>query len=102
MQQGQSAGIEIGTAGISSPGDFVESGWPEDVAKQLDDIFAQDLDEVKWTDNLHQGYVRVVVTPTEAKTDFVVVDTVLSTDYKSQIVHSETIERRDDKIGFKS
>lgn len=99
-KSGKSMGIEIGTAGISSPGDFVESGWPTDVAEKLDRIFEEELDEVKWTDNLHQGYVRVVLTKTQAVSDFVIVDTVLSTDYKSEVVHSEIVERRQDSIAF--
>ncbi len=89
--EGNSTGIELGTAGISSPGDFVESGWPDDIAKKLDRIFEQELDEVKWTDNLHQGYVRVVFTPQTAKADFVAVDNVLTTEYLVSTIHSETI-----------
>ncbi len=99
-EDGNAMGIEIGTAGISSPGDFVESGWPDDVAEKLDRIFEKELDEVKWTDNLHQGYVRVVLTKTQAVSDFVTVDTVLSTDYKTKIVHSETVQRHSDSIAF--
>ncbi|MFC7291449.1 alkaline phosphatase D family protein [Hirschia litorea] len=97
---GNPAGIELGTAGISSPGDFVESGWPNDVAEKLDRIFEQELDEVKWTDNLHQGYVRVVFTPQSANADFVAVDNVLTTEYRVSTIHSEKIVHDGKSIKF--
>jgi alkaline phosphatase D len=57
--QGRPAGVEIGTAGVTSPGDFVESGFGVATAGRLDRAFADHNPEVLWTDNLHQGYVRL-------------------------------------------
>jgi alkaline phosphatase D len=57
--QGRSAGVEIGTAGVTSPGDFVESGFGPETAARLDKAFADHNPEVLWTDGLHQGYVRI-------------------------------------------
>ncbi len=76
-------GVEIGTAGITSPGDFVETGWPLDVAEKLDRAFEQGLPEVIWTDNLHQGYVRVVLGREAADVTYRAVDTVLTEDYRA-------------------
>ena len=88
---GMPMGLELGTAGISSPGDFVESGWDAASAQRLDQLFAEQLEEVVWTDNMHQGYVRVELDRERAAATFVAVDTVLSPDYK-------TIELRQVKI----
>ena len=92
--QGAPMGVELGTAGVSSPGDFVESGFGRDVAEALDRAFETAVDEVVWTDNLHQGYVRVVLTPETADATFVAVDTVLSSDYRTMVLREETIIRR--------
>jgi alkaline phosphatase D len=78
--QGRSMGVELGTAGISSPGDFIESGFDPETAAKLDRAL-ETLDEVVWTDNFHQGYVRVVLGRDGGAADFVVVDSVLTPDY---------------------
>ena len=80
--EGKPVGVELGTAGITSPGDFVESGWDIETAKRLDQMFADQLDEVEWTDNMHQGYVRVVINRSEMIASFVAVDTVLQQQYR--------------------
>ncbi len=90
---GRPMGLELGTAGISSPGDFVESGWDEATARALDKAFAEGLDEVLWTDNFHQGYVRVTLTPTEGQADFVAVDTVLLPEYRTSVIKSAVFKR---------
>jgi alkaline phosphatase D len=61
--QGRATGVEIGTAGVTSPGDFVESGFGPKTAARLDKAFADHNPEVLWTDGLHQGYVRLELTP---------------------------------------
>lgn len=80
---GRPAGVELGTAGISSPGDFVESGFDRHTARRLDAAFAEHNAEVVWTDNLHQGYVRLVLNRAGGQADFVAVDTVLSRRYRT-------------------
>jgi alkaline phosphatase D len=62
--QGRPAGVEIGTAGVTSPGDFVESGFGVATAGKLDQAFADHNPEVLWTDDLHQGYVRLELSRT--------------------------------------
>lgn len=89
--EGQPVGVELGTAGISSPGDFVESGWDDEAARSLDQLFADHLDEVEWTDNMHQGYVRVELTPEVMTGTFIGVDTVLQPTY-------ETLTRKEVRV----
>ena len=97
---GKPMGLELGTAGISSPGDFVESGWDEETAQQLDRLFAQELEEVVWTDNMHQGYVRVELERAEATATFVAVDTVLSQDYQTLELHKRKIVHTGNTIDY--
>ncbi len=100
-EDGKAMGVEIGTAGVTSPGDFVESGWPDDVAEKLDRVFEQELDEVRWTDNMHQGYVRVVYRRDTATVDYVAMDTVLAPDYRAKTIRTEHIVRVGNSIGYK-
>ena len=97
---GQPMGLEIGTAGVSSPGDFVETGWSPEISEELDRTFERELEEVRWTDNLHQGYVRVVLGRDRAKVDYLAVETVLLEDSRVRVIRSETVERGSSLISF--
>ena len=83
---GRSTGIELGTAGITSPGDFIGSGFDPVTAVKLDRALEEHNPEVVWTDNLHQGYVRLVLGRNGGQADFVAVDTVLSRRYRARSV----------------
>lgn len=83
---GRSTGIELGTAGITSPGDFIGSGFDPVTAAKLDRALEEHNPEVVWTDNLHQGYVRLVLGRNGGQADFVAVDTVLSRRYRARSV----------------
>jgi len=98
--QGRPAGLELGTAGITSPGDFVESGFGAELARALDRAFAKHVPEVEWTDNMHQGYVRLELERERAEVTVVAVDTVRSRDFRPFILNRFTIERRSDSISF--
>jgi alkaline phosphatase D len=93
-------GLELGTAGITSPGDFVESGWDQETATRLDRLFEQELPEVVWTDNLHQGYVRVTLTHNGARADFVAVDTVLVPEFRAFVLRSTGIARQGETLVY--
>lgn len=97
---GRSAGIELGTAGVTSPGDFVESGFDLATAAALDRAFEDHNEEVVWTDNLHQGYVLLELTRTQGVASFVAVDTVLSRQYGASILHRMRIVRAGAGIAF--
>jgi len=68
--QGRAVGVELGTAGVTSPGDFIESGFDRATAARLDGAFADHNPEVLWTDSLHQGYVRVELGQSEGRAVF--------------------------------
>ena len=90
---GRPMGVELGTAGVSSPGDFLESGFDPATARKLDRVFAEHNTEVRWTDNFHQGYVRVALGRETARADFVAVRTLLIADDRAAPIRSETIRR---------
>jgi alkaline phosphatase D len=90
---GQNMGIELGTAGVTSPGDFIESGFDAQTAKALDKAFAEHIPEVAWTDNMHQGYVRVVLRMDMAEASFVAVSTVLKPVYEARSIKNFTIRK---------
>ena len=93
-ENGKPIGVEIGTAGISSPGDFVETGWTGDGPARLNALFAEALPEVNWTEDRYQGYVRVEFTQTDAQVDFVAVDTCLSRDYRVSRLRRTVIRKQ--------
>jgi alkaline phosphatase D len=97
---GRPAGIELGTAGISSPGDFIARGFSPAEAARIDRTLGEKIDEIVWTDNLHQGYVRVVLTKDRGKADFIAVSTVLSRDYFTKIVQRAPFVRKDGVVVY--
>ena len=96
--KGNSMGIELGTAGITSPGDFLESGFEPKRAMQLDKAFADMIDEVLWTDNFHQGYVRLDLRPDAAQANFIGMSTVTSQHYKPLSLRRYAIARQDGEV----
>ncbi|WP_298913820.1 alkaline phosphatase D family protein [uncultured Algimonas sp.] len=88
---GTPMGVELGTAGVSSPGDFVESGYGEALSAALDRHFETALPEVVWTDNFHQGYVRVVLTRETGRADFVASGDVLAPSRRSTVIRTTTL-----------
>lgn len=97
---GRPAGLELGTAGISSPGDFMASGFGPEISPKLDAAFAEHVPEVDWTDNMHQGYVRLELTREAGQASFIAVDTVLSPVYRTHVIKRAKIERRDGSVVF--
>jgi alkaline phosphatase D len=97
---GRPAGIEVGTAGITSPGDFVESGFGDALSRKLDQAFVDHIPEVVWTDNMHQGYVRLDLRRDRGEASFIAVDTVRSRAFRSMIVNRFPILRHPQGIEF--
>ncbi|MCZ8295367.1 MAG: alkaline phosphatase D family protein [Rhodobacteraceae bacterium] len=92
---GQPMGLELGTSGITSPGDFIESGFDPATAAKLDAAFAEHNPEVVWTDNLHQGYVRVELTRNEGRASFIAMSNIRSQRYTTRPVSEWRMVRGD-------
>ncbi len=95
---GQRMGVELGTAGITSPGDFENYG-PKGAAA-FDRLVAEHNHEVTWTDCTRRGFVKLVLTADSAKADYIVVDNVKTRQYGSYILHSVNIIRQGSSLGF--
>jgi alkaline phosphatase D len=93
-------GVEIGTAGVSSPGDFIEQGFDPDIAARIDQIFAEEIEEVRWTDNLHQGYVKLRLSQEEIQTSYVAVSSVVEPVYEVFSIREERITKKGSSVGF--
>lgn len=94
-------GIELGTAGITSPGDFVASGFGPAVAERLDRAFEAHNPEIRWTDNLHQGYVRVVLGRAEGRADFVAMSSLEGAVYEPRLLRTERFARSGSGIDYR-
>jgi alkaline phosphatase D len=88
---GETMGLELGTTGVTSPGDFLEFGARG--ARLLDESIIASNPEVRWTDGLHNGYLRLTLTPESAQADFQAVDSVLERRYMMQTIRSEKLLR---------
>lgn len=92
---GQSMGIELGTAGVTSPGTgeyFGETG--EDYSRRL---VAKNPDIVYHNLKLH-GYIDLKLGQTDGQANFIGVDTVLSPDYSASIVKTIFLSRSKDSV----
>jgi alkaline phosphatase D len=98
--KGESMGIELGTAGITSPGDFVDSGFDESTAGLLDKVFMTNIPDVDWTDNLHQGYVQVVLHAESAIATFFGVTTLERRDPRTTVLNVVRISRDSDRLAL--
>ena len=96
--EGRSMGLELGTSGISSPGDFERFG-PEG-SRQMDRLLAEHNREVVWTDNSHRGYVRIVLNHSDGRADYVAVSNVLSRNYDKQIVKRLPLKQQRGSLKF--
>ena len=97
---GQPMGVEIGTAGVSSPGDFIGQGFDAETASRLDRMLAEHNPEVRWTDNLHQGYVLVTLMAEKATVDYFAVTTVLSERFSVENIRQETVIPDNGSLAF--
>lgn len=95
---GKPMGVELGTTGITSPGDFEEFGT--EIAKKMDTLLAEQNTEIQWTDGLNRGYTRVVFTPKQVTVDFVSVSTILSPSYSTRILRTAHLHKNTQGIGI--
>ncbi|MEM7641022.1 MAG: alkaline phosphatase D family protein [Pseudomonadota bacterium] len=93
-------GVELGTAGISSPSEYVDTGLDPQVGRRLDAIYTDHMPELHWTDGLHNGYVRVVLGRDEAVAAVIAVSTVMSTDYETTTLFQERIAKSEGTLAF--
>ena len=81
---GQHVGVEFATASISSPG--FERTLPLISSVVLQDAFPEMVPDLRYAECSHRGYVVLTLTPGEARSEWVQVDTVLSRSYEARTV----------------
>ena len=94
----QAMGVELGTTGITSPGDF-ESYGPQG-ATAFDRLVYEHNREVVWTDCRHRGFIKLVLTQESAKAEYIVVDNVQSEQYRSSVLRRMKIIKRNGSLSF--
>ncbi|MFC3121826.1 alkaline phosphatase D family protein [Agaribacter flavus] len=94
----QKMGIEIGTAGVTSPGDFERMG--ANGAKMFDQLLSEHNDEVLWTSCQHRGYVKLSLNHSKAKVEYLAVSTVMSSDYETSVVRTFDILKENNSLRF--
>jgi alkaline phosphatase D len=93
---GRKMGYEIGTAGITSPGDFERFGAEASV--RLDQLIVEHNPEVLWTDNRHRGFVTLELNREAADLRYLSVSSVSTEDYQIAELKRETIRRSDTEL----
>jgi alkaline phosphatase D len=83
---GRAMGVELGTSGVTSPGDFLALG--EEGAAEIDDLLASSSEEVKWTDGRHNGYIRLKLGREGGRADYISISNVRSRDYRVELLRS--------------
>ena len=94
----QPMGVELGTTGITSPGDFENYG-PEGAAA-FDRLVSEHNREVVWTDCTQRGFVKLILTPESARAEYIAVNNVHSEQYRSSVLRKMDIVKRGNSLAF--
>ncbi|HRC36985.1 MAG TPA: alkaline phosphatase D family protein, partial [Rubrivivax sp.] len=82
---GVKVGEEFATSSVSSPG---LEGYLALPSAQVKGIFEGVVDDLKWLDPAQRGWLKMTFTATEAKGEWVFVDTIASTDFRASVGHT--------------
>jgi alkaline phosphatase D len=82
---GVKVGEEFATSSVSSPGLEAYLTLP---SEQVKGIFESVVDDLNWVDPARRGWLKMSFTATEAKGEWVFVDTIASTDFQASIGHT--------------
>ncbi len=91
---GVAMGVELGTAGITSPSLFDLLQFRPELTTKLDALYAAANPDVAWTNSAHRGYVRVRLTRKDATADFVAVETGSPGVYTTSTLRTDRIVHR--------
>ncbi|MEE4302249.1 MAG: alkaline phosphatase D family protein [Pseudomonadales bacterium] len=97
---GRPVGVELGTTGISSPGDFADFGTA--LGARIDAAIAAHNPEVHWTDAGPRGWLRVTLTSEEAVADFMIVSDTSTRRYESGRLRRVHLRRRDGRLDIEA
>ena len=83
---GGRVGVEFATASVSSPG--FERTLPLISTVILEDAFPEMVDDLRYAETSKRGYIVLTLTPGEARSDWIQVDTVFSRSFDAKTVLS--------------
>lgn len=95
---GDPMGIELGTAGISSPRSLLDLG--NEGLRRFDEANSTGNKEVVWTEGRYRGFIRLELTHQDARADFVTVTDVETRNYDTKVVRSVAISSIDGALGY--
>ena len=78
----------------------MDSGFGPELSPRLDQAFADHVDEVLWTDNMNQGYVRIELERDSGRATFIAVDTVLSRSFRPMILRRFDFARKNGVVDY--
>lgn len=85
---GSKVGEEFATSSVSSPG--LEADLHPLAPSLAKELFESVVDDLKWMEPAHRGYLKLTFTASLARADWVFVDTVVSRSYQVLAPHTET------------
>ncbi|MDO6760358.1 alkaline phosphatase D family protein [Tamlana sp. 2_MG-2023] len=90
-QQGTEVGVELATAGVSSPGfeTYLGATSPEMIAG-FEQAMTTLVDGLSYFDASRRGFMMATFTSTEVKSEWIFLDTILSESYTTTIGHTAT------------
>ncbi|MFT7048576.1 MAG: alkaline phosphatase D [Halioglobus sp.] len=88
--EGRPMGVELGTSGVTSPGDFMALGMAG--AAEIDSMLAKSNKEIVWTDSRHTGYIRLQLGREIGRADYISISDVRSREYHVDLLHSVTLQ----------
>jgi len=96
-QDGTKMGVELGTAGVTSPGSSVYFG--QEAARYSEMLNARNTD-IRYHDPFQKGYIVLRLTQDKADAEYVTVDTVTEPAYTAKVEKSFGIMRKGGSLEF--
>ena len=85
-EKGRAMGVELGTSGVTSPGDFSQLG--EAGAAEIDRLLASANEEIIWTNGRKNGYIRLQLGRDAGRADYISISNVRTRDYRVELLRS--------------
>lgn len=95
-QNGIPMGFELGTAGITSPGDF--EGLGEQLAADVDQLLMGHNRQVLWTHGRARGFIKLTLTQEKAIADYITVSHILDRRFDTNRLKRVEFAHVDDRI----
>jgi len=95
---GQSMGVELGTAGITSPRGLMSLGAQG--LERYDALIAARNEEIVWAHGRNNGYIRLAIDHDGAQADYVAMSTIESRNYDTRILRTAKIANTDGELHY--